>query len=105
MRRGRIALDDLDPIVNDVVKSQHGVSNDAPGRGEIDARRRARALVLTVANELGRQVAAQPERCEDPLVPFSQRVAYELRSSFGAKATWLTDGRTSSASESCCTSC
>jgi hypothetical protein len=78
-----IALDDLDPIVNDVVHSQHGALKEAPARAEIDARPRARALALTVANELGRQVASQADRCADPLVPFSRNVASELRLSFG----------------------
>jgi hypothetical protein len=78
-----IALDDLDPVVNAVIQSQHGALKEAPSRGEIDARPRARALTLTVANEIGRQIASQQDRCADPLVPFSQRVAYELRLSFG----------------------
>jgi hypothetical protein len=78
-----IALEDLDPIVTDVVHSQHGALKEAPARAEIDARPRARALALTVANELGRQVASQADRCADPLVPFGQKVAYELRLSFG----------------------
>ncbi len=78
-----IVLGDLDPIVTDVVQSQHGAPKNEPTRAEIDARPRARALALTVANELGRQVASQADRCADPLVPFGQRVAYELRLSLG----------------------
>ncbi len=78
-----IALDDLDPIVTDVVHSQHGALKEAPGRAEIDARPRARALALTVANEIGRQIASQDDHCADPLVPFKQKVEYELRVSFG----------------------
>jgi hypothetical protein len=78
-----LALEDLDPIVNDVVHSQHGALKEAPARAEIDARPRARALALTVANQLGRQIASQTDRCADPFVPFSQRVANELRLSFG----------------------
>lgn len=78
-----LALDDLDPIVTDVIMSQHGPLKEVPTRGEIDARPRARALVLTVANQVGLQIASQEDRCADPLAPFSQRVEHELRVSFG----------------------
>jgi hypothetical protein len=78
-----LGLDDLDPIVTDVIMSQHGPLKEAPTRTETDARPRARALVLTVANQLGLQIANQADRCAEPIAPFAQRVAYELRVSFG----------------------
>ncbi|MEP7121973.1 MAG: hypothetical protein ABJE95_13720 [Byssovorax sp.] len=78
-----IPLDDLDPIVNDVIRSQYGAPKESPTKAEIDARLRARALTMTVANQLGRQIAKQENRCAPWLPSFSRDVTDDLRKSFG----------------------
>lgn len=77
-----VTLDDIDPLVNAVVRSQYGA------RGErlesLEAEARARVLVRTVASELSRRTAAQPGRCDDLLPGFADAVRIDLWWGLGA---------------------
>lgn len=71
-----IDLDDIDPIVNDVVRSQYGVLTEKLDGPASEAR--ARVQVRTVANELSHRTAAQQDRCADILPGFAQGVRTQL---------------------------
>jgi hypothetical protein len=78
-----VALDDVGPIVNDVVRSQYGVHGEKLESPEAEAR--ARVLVRTVASDLSRLTAAQPERCGKQLLEgFEREVRIDLWWGVGA---------------------
>jgi len=77
-----VTQDDIEPLVNDVVRSQYGAHGEKLESPEAEAR--ARVLVRTVANTLSRRTAAQPGRCDELLPGFAYEVRTDLWWGVGA---------------------